>query len=165
MRKSPSEGHYRPRFCTFAASFSKERTMTARAVIYATLFTAGLQALAIFATQEHPASGRVLTAHSALGAPKPAPARVDLPVGAPSIVSPPLRAATEPTPITPDAAKPANATRAAMANATRKLTNTPPLYDSMARRYRMARKRQMIRQRRCLATNYARPQSNNSFAT
>lgn len=133
--------------------------MRVRAVMYATLFTAGLQALAIFATQEQPASGSVLAAHSAPGAPKPAPARVDLPVAAPSIMPAPLHAAIEPTRVALDAAKPANAAGVTMASATWKLNNTRPLYDLMVRKHRM------VRQRRWLAMNYARPQPSNMYAT
>jgi hypothetical protein len=146
----------------FAASFSKEHTVKARALIYATLFTAGLQALAIFATQEHPASGRVLTVRSALAAPAPAVARTGLPAATPFTVPAPIRAAAEPTPIAQNAPKPANAARAAMANATEKLNNTRPLYDSTVRQHRMVRKHQMVRRQHWLAMSYMGSQPSGS---
>ena len=136
--------------------------MKARALIYATLFTAGLQALAIFGTQEHPASGRVLTVRSTLAAPAPAVARTGLPAATLSIVAAPIGAATEPTRIAQNAPKPANVARAAMANATEKLNNTRPLYDLAVRQHRMVRKHQMVRRQHWLAMSYTGSQPSGS---
>ena len=131
--------------------------MRARALMYAALFTAGVEALAIFATQGETASGRVLAAQSAHAAPAPAVAPAQLPVAAPSIVATRLYAAPEPMRVAQDAPKPASAARAALASATGKLNNTRPLYD-LVRRYRMVRKHRMVRQQRWLAMNYTWPQ-------
>ena len=119
--------------------------MRARAVMYAALFTAGVEALAIFSTQQ-PEGGRVMTAHTALAAPAPAIARAELPVSAPS-----MRVAQ-------NAPKPANVAGAAMASATEKLNNARPLYD------RMVRKRRVARQQHKRPTNYAWPKPSELFA-
>jgi hypothetical protein len=131
--------------------------MRARGVIYAALFTAGVEALAIFATQEEPTSGRVLAAQIALAAPRLVVARAEVPVAAPFIVPARLRAASQPARVAQDTPNQANAAHAAMASATGKLNNKRPLYDSMLPQYRIVRKHQMVRQQRWPVVNYMWP--------
>jgi hypothetical protein len=116
--------------------------MRARAVMYAALFTAGVEALAIYSTQE-PESGRVRAAQTALAAPAPAVAGVQLPA----------------TRVTQGASALANPTAAAMVSATEKRNNTRPQFNSTGglylmvhqhktvRRYRTARRNRMVDQR------------------
>jgi hypothetical protein len=121
--------------------------MTVRAIIYATLFTAGVEALAIYSTQEEAPSGRILAAEIALAAPAPAVARGEWPVAAPSIVPRRIRATIQPTRVA-QAPKQANTAGAAMASATGNLDNTRPKNDAMARLYLMVQQQKMVRQRR-----------------
>jgi hypothetical protein len=138
----------------FAASFWAERAMRARAVMYAALFTAAVEALAIYGTQQTE-SGRALAAQTAHAAPAPAVARAALAVAAPSIAPAYVRAATQLTRAALDTPKPITAAATAMASATQTLNNTRPKYEPVvhhdrkvhrtARRYRVVLQGEMIR--------------------
>jgi len=99
--------------------------MRVRPIFYAALFTAGVEALAIYSTQE-PASDRV------------PPTQIALTAAAPTNLGTAI-------PSTPVAQYTADA-GAAMAATTEKLKNLHQLYDTTARRYRIVRRHRMARQ-------------------
>jgi hypothetical protein len=126
--------------------------MSARAVMYAALFTAGVQALAIYSTQA-PAGGRAWAAQTALAAAAPAAARAQARVLAPSIVSLRLHAA-ELAHGAQDVPKPANAATVAMASATETLSNSRPQYDPMPRLYLMVHQHKIIHRDRMVRQHH-----------
>jgi hypothetical protein len=135
--------------------------MKVRAIMYAAVFTAGVQALAIYSVQPAAVDG-VRPAPAALAAAAPSAARAELSVTAPFLMPASPGAAAEPALTRKGALKSANATGSAMASATEKQDNTRPLYDAvvhqknrMVPQHKMAR-RQIARWQRRLSMTYAR---------
>jgi hypothetical protein len=105
--------------------------MRARAVMYAALFTAGVEALAIYSAQE-PESGRVRVAQTALAVPARAVAGVPLPA----------------TGEAQSASVLANPGGAAMARGSEKRNSTRPQFNSTGGLYLIVHQHKTVRQYR-----------------
>jgi hypothetical protein len=134
--------------------------MKVRAIMYAAVFTAGVQALAIYSVQPAAVDG-VRPAPTALAATAPSAARAELSVTAPFLMPASPGAAAEPALTRKGALKSANAAGVAMASATEKLNNSRPLYDAVVHQNRMVPQHKMARRQRArwqqrLSMTYAR---------